>query len=725
MHRKNVSPPYVLPGFLNNKTTKETLWLSQWQYSGLKATPHLSGRQIRGINIVDDYIMRSRAYISGIGLEGALAALSPVLLLLAFPGLNSLTSPVFWRLSLAILSTLLCCLSAFTLFRSPRLGKLAGVGAALAGFGAVLPYLVTSPAAALASAVVLVFIFFTISDFAIDSSPKRTNHADRCLQRALWAALSAPVVIILLIGLVLSQVDFALYCTVAASCIAQFFFIHWSFAVKRKLYIACAAAGMTATVVLMLFQFPHLLLGTAIAVNLLESFLLLRQNPASFASGENWWEMFINHPGRILFTTFFSLCLLGTLLLIVPASTAKGTIAVIDSAFTSVSAVCVTGLAVLDTPNDFTLLGQFFILVMIQLGGLGIMSITTVAMHVMGRRLSLRHEKLLASMTDTSHQDVVRALATILKFTFTAEALGTLVLTLSFYLTGDQPLHALWRGLFTAVSAFCNAGFALQSDSLIPFQTNPLVLHTVALLIIFGGIAPATSLAIPRWLSRKSIPIPAKIALLTSLVLLAAGTIFVLIFEWNGVLAGLSIVDKIQNAWFQSATLRTAGFNSVDIAGIANSTFLVMLFFMFVGGSPGGTAGGIKTTTVAILAMTFFANAANREQIIIQHRRLHHETVYRAITIVVSGCAVWFLVVIMLTTTQSIGFRNLIFEATSAIGTVGLSTGATALLDEIGKVIIMIAMFIGRIGPLSLFMLLSNEQSVNDTRYPVERISIT
>jgi trk system potassium uptake protein TrkH len=260
---------------------------------------------------------------------------------------------------------------------------------------------------------------------------------------------------------------------------------------------------------------------------------------------------------------------------------------------------------------------------------------------------------------------------------------------------------------------------------LISYQSNPLILHTVAVLIVFGGIAPATSLVIPRWIRRKPIPIPARIALVASIVLLAVGTVFVLIFEWNGVLAGLSIIDRIQNAWFQSVTLRTAGFNSVDITTISNSTFLVMILFMFIGGSPGGTAGGIKTTTIAILAMTFLANAANREQITTQHRRLHPGTVYRAVTVVVAGGGIWFLVVMMLEMTQTISFRDLIFEATSAIGTVGLSTGATPLLDEIGKVIVIMAMFIGRIGPISLFMMLSNEQPVKDTRYPEERVSIT
>ena len=297
----------------------------------------------------------------------------------------------------------------------------------------------------------------------------------------------------------------------------------------------------------------------------------------------------------------------GTVMLLLPAAAGKGPIAFVDAAFTSVSAVCVTGLAVLDTPTDFSMTGQVMILLLIQFGGLGIMSITTVAMHAMGRRLSLRQERLMTSLMDTDRKDLVASLVLILKFTFLVEGVGALFLTGVFYTMGDSPGQAVWRGGFTAISAFCNAGFSLQSDSLVVYQEAPLVLHMVAALIICGGMAPATSLLIPRWLRRRSIPVTVRIDLVTTAVLLVSGTLFMLAFEWNGVLSGLSIFNKIHNAWFQSATLRTAGFNSVDIADVMSPTFLVMLCLMFIGGCPGGTAGGIKATTIAILAMTFWA----------------------------------------------------------------------------------------------------------------------
>ncbi|MFV0439563.1 MAG: TrkH family potassium uptake protein [Desulfopila sp.] len=669
--------------------------------------------------------MKSRAYTVEIGWEGALMVLAPAPFLLYLAGVAP-GQLVGWRCALAAASAALLFFSALTLFRRPAAGKLFAVGAVLAGYAAFLPSLISSPFAALAGSVCLIFIGSTLLRCDPTSTAVRTSHADRCLQRARWGVLTAPIVVVF--SAVLSAVtnSSGVYCAAAAFVIGQALFLHWAVTVRAWLRLCFPVVWLGAIPFALLSNFPGRYVLFLIALLSLLSFLLLpppRVRPRE--REERWWHILVNHPGRILISTFFLLCATGSLCLCLPAATTKGTISFLDAAFTSVSAVCVTGLIVLDTPNDFTLLGQIFIVILIQLGGLGIMSITTVALHAMGRRLSLKHERLLTSMTETSHRDLISSLGTILKFTFIVEGIGAVLLTLAFLQSGDSPVQAVWRGLFTAISAFCNAGFALQSESLIPFQTNSLVLHTVSLLIIFGGIAPATSLVIPRWLAGKTVPIPARLALITTLVLLVGGTLLILVFEWSGVLFGLSLVDKLQNAWFQSVTLRTAGFNSVDIAAVSSPTFLVMLFFMFVGGSPGGTAGGVKTVAIGVLAMTFWSNITNQRQIVTQHRRIHTETVYRAVTVVLAGAAVWSVIVIMLEVTQTIPARDILFEVTSALGTVGLSTGATSLLDEIGKVLIIIAMFVGRVGPVSMFMLLSDDQGPADMRYPVERVSIT
>ena len=299
------------------------------------------------------------------------------------------------------------------------------------------------------------------------------------------------------------------------------------------------------------------------------------------------------------------------------------------------------------------------------------------------------------------------------------------MLTACFLGTGIPLPLALWQGVFTAISAFCNAGFALYSTNLLAFQTQPLVLHTVAILIVLGGLAPATCLIVPNWLRGRKIELAPRIALVTTAVLLLFGTFCFLIFEWDNTLAGLSFFDKLHNAWFQSVTLRTAGFNSIDINGVLSPTYLVMLGSMFIGGSPGGTAGGIKTTTIGILAMTFWASITDRNAVIAQNRRIPPNTINRAITVFASGAMVWFTMVLALSLTQQLPARELIFEVTSALGTVGLSLGATPFLDEIGKIVVILTMFIGRIGPMTLFTLLSGDIQATDSRCPEARITLT
>ncbi|GAB6095236.1 hypothetical protein JCM14469_14880 [Desulfatiferula olefinivorans] len=665
----------------------------------------------------------SRSVLPHVGMEGALTALSPLPVIFATLGAAD-GLPALWRMGLGSAACLACLICAWTLFRRPVIGKTAGFLALMAGYGGALPSFFNDPGGALLAAVVVIAMGFALYDFSLHAGDERkSDHEHRCRQRARFAAAAVPVMTAL--SMLLGATDTVSFtAAVAASAlISQVFFVQWTFQRKTPLFFLMQGTG----VVCLMLIFWAFSTGHTVSAALVVSLVNFSAVPRSVRGAENrqnGWELLLNHPARILLSTFFGLCVLGTLLLNVPHATTAGAIDLVDAAFTSVSAVCVTGLIVLDTPHDFTGMGQMFILILIQLGGLGIMSITTVALHAMGRRLSLRQERILSSMTGNDHEELVSSLAAILKFTLIAEALGAAALSMLFYSLGDSPAQASWRGVFTAVSAFCNAGFALQTDSLIPYQDKPLILHVIALLIIVGGLAPATSLIVPRWLRGRRISVPARITLVTTVVLLVSGTLFMLAFEWNGMLAGLALPDKLHNAWFQSVTLRTAGFNSVDIAAVITPTFLVMLCLMFIGGSPGGTAGGIKTTTFGILALTFMANITNRNVIILQNRRILSATIYRAVTITASGALIWFLVLLMLTVTQPLSARDLIFEATSAIGTVGLTTGATAHLDTIGKIIIMIAMFAGRVGPMTLFMLLSGDQTSPVSRCPDVEITL-
>jgi trk system potassium uptake protein TrkH len=327
-------------------------------------------------------------------------------------------------------------------------------------------------------------------------------------------------------------------------------------------------------------------------------------------------------------------------------------------------------------------------------------------------------------MTETDHKSLINSLSVILKYTFTLELVGASLLTLMFLINGDGFGEAMWRGVFTSISAFCNAGFALQTDSLMGYNSQPMVLNTVAILIFLGGMAPAAALSIPYVVRGKSVPISYKLALSASVIMVVAGALMYLAFEWDVTLSGLSVFDKFWNALFQSVTLRTAGFNSVDIANATAPSLIIMHIFMFIGGSPGGTAGGIKTTTIAVLILTFWSNISNRKSVLYNSYKISEETIYKAVTIIIAGFIVWFAAVIMVEVTQQIPTRELMFEVTSAIGTVGLSIGATAQLDAIGKLVIVIAMFAGRIGPVTMFTFLSRS-STTGTEHIEKNITLT
>jgi trk system potassium uptake protein TrkH len=664
-----------------------------------------------------------RSALAQVGVEGALMALAPAPFILASTMVGTGAMPL-WRFVSAGIAALACLGAALLLLRRPLAGRIFGILAAMGCVAALYPFLLSDPVAALLAGVAFISILYALVDFRISTEQQQSTRGDRCLQRARWSAATVPLLVVAALLVDSAQYGLADEALAASAVLTQALTVHWLWIKSPGLRgLGWMAVSIAAAVVVVALLPSGNARPAALAVGLL-TFLALPHEGLAQVRHEHWWEALINHPARVLLSTFFGLCFLGTVLLLLPGATVRG-IGLVDAAFTSVSAVCVTGLIVLDTPNDFTGFGQGLILLLIQLGGLGIMTITTVALHVMGRRLSLRQERLMTMMTDTGHQDLLSSLVTILRFTFIAEVLGAVALAAFFYQDGDLFRTALWRGVFTSVSAFCNAGFALQSDSLIPYRDNPFILHVVALLIISGGLAPAACLIVPRWLAGRRVPLTMHLALGSTAVLLVVGILLILVLEWQGILAGMGVADKIHNAWFQSVTLRTAGFNSVDIAGVTAPVFLVMLGWMFIGGCPGGTAGGIKTTTIAVLALTFWASITGRGEVIVRNRRIAPGTIYRAVTIVGSGLLLWFVLVLMLAITQQIPVRDLIFEVTSALGTVGLSTGATARLDGIGKIIIMGAMFIGRIGPMTLFMLLSEEHSPGGSSCPDAHVTLT
>jgi trk system potassium uptake protein TrkH len=415
------------------------------------------------------------------------------------------------------------------------------------------------------------------------------------------------------------------------------------------------------------------------------------------------------HPVRAFVATFTIGGFMGASLLALPAATESGTpIAFIDAVFTAFSAICVTGLAVLDTPATFSAFGEGVILTLIQTGGLGVMTFSTAALVFFGERLSLKHERAAATLLGSPDRSTLkRMLRTVFGVTFAIEAAGALLLTLTFWLRGEAAAGALWRGTFTAISAFCNAGFALQSDSLVPFQTAPGILWSVAALITLGGLSPVLILRVAR---RRRLGIQARMVLWTSAALTVGGFVLIAGAEWQNTLAHLGWFDKITNALFQSVTLRTAGFNSIDLAAITPASFSVMVPLMFIGGSPGSTAGGIKTTTLAVVVLLVRSSVLGADRVRLGPWVLRRADVNQAAAVATFGVLTVFAMLMALALTQHIDFGPLLFEVVSAVGTVGLSVGATGDLDGIGKGLVSLAMLAGRVGPLSLLLILIRNQ---------------
>ena len=433
-------------------------------------------------------------------------------------------------------------------------------------------------------------------------------------------------------------------------------------------------------------------------------------------------ELLVQHPARCLMLTFLILCAAGTLLLRTPWAMMQD-LPVIDAAFTAVSAACVTGLSTIDIAEDLTFTGRAILLILIQLGGLGIMTLTTLALHMLGK-LTLNQEQLMHELAPVQQQDIFYNLRLVVNFTFIVESIGAALLSWGFYSVHHNLPQALELGIFTSVSAFCNAGFFPGSSNLVPYAGESLLLIIIALEIVLGGIAPIVSCSFLRIRSIRRLSFFEKLCLQGTFILLAGSTFLMLLFEWRNSLADLSLPDKLVNGFFQAVTLRTAGFNTVELATVQMPTYLFMLIFMFIGGCPGGTAGGIKVTTLAVLFFILRAAIRKETTVCADQRRIAPGTVIQAPAILTAALLVLFAVIIMLATTQLLPMRELCFEAVSALATVGLSLGITTELDTVGRIIIMAAMFIGRIGPLTLFLLFSERHSNRIPGYPPVNIPL-
>ena len=441
------------------------------------------------------------------------------------------------------------------------------------------------------------------------------------------------------------------------------------------------------------------------------------------------------HPALSLLLLFVVLISVGTVLLMLPVSAADGSATrFIDALFTATSASCVTGLVVVDTATHWSPFGQVVIMVLIQAGGFGIMAGSTLLLLIfLGRRTTLRDRVLVQeSLGGLQLGTVTTILKRIAIFTIVTELIGAVILSISF-MAGPEagprwhPL-GIWWGIFHSVSAFNNAGFDLTGGfrSLIPFVDDWVVLLTVAVLLTLGGLGFAIvgdALGKRRW---KRMALETKLVLATTAALLIGGTVLIGATEWSNpqTLGALPAEQRLLNALFESATLRTAGFTALDTGAFVEATLFVVMALMFIGGASGSTAGGIKVNTFAVLLTAIVSTVRGQPSAMAFGRRIPHATVYRALAVALLAIAFVFVIGLGVTLTSQATFVQTLFEAVSAFGTVGASTGLTPELSDPARMIIAFAMFVGRLGPLTLVLALAAQARPIPYRPAVESVRI-
>lgn len=443
-------------------------------------------------------------------------------------------------------------------------------------------------------------------------------------------------------------------------------------------------------------------------------------------------------PERVMVLGFMLVVLIGALLLTLPiAANDHRSVGFHNALFTATSAVCVTGLTVVDTADAFSMFGRIVILLLIQIGGLGFMVFATLLMVALGRRISLKNRVLIReSMNANSLAGMVRLSKWFALLALVIELIGACLLSIRFIpMMGVR--RGIWHSLFHAVSAFCNAGFDLLGGfrSLGQFQRDPLVLLTVATLVIIGGMgfAVITELLHNNFRFHK-LTLHTKLVISITVGLVVCGTVLILALEWGNPHTlgdpSMPFGDKLLNAFFQSTTLRTAGFSSLNQAELTDSAKLISVIFMFIGASPASTGGGVKTTTVGVVFLMVLSVIRGRDTVSCYGKQLPVATVRRALTIVIVSLGIVLVCTMLLSISEHSKSKNmldLMFEATSAFATVGLSSVNTPSLNQVSQALLIPVMFFGRVGPLTLALALASKlenNPKNRIHYPEDKIMI-
>ena len=431
--------------------------------------------------------------------------------------------------------------------------------------------------------------------------------------------------------------------------------------------------------------------------------------------------------------SFLLVIAVGTLLLTLPISSRTGRLGVIDALFTATSATCVTGLVVRDTWSQFSLFGQVIILMLIQVGGLGLVTLTSFFALAARRRMGFRDLRLLGeSVSADGLSKATEVLKIVIKLAAAFEAVGIVLLLFAF--VPQFGAEGVWVSVFTAISAFCNAGFDLFGrfgaySSLVPYVNNYYVQAVVMFMIMAGGLGFMVWVELAEYRKKRRLSLHAKVVLQFSAIFWVGGAVLLALLEWSNprTMGGLSVPGKIMAALFQSVSTRTAGMNTIDLAACSPISKLLMSVLQFIGAAPGSTGGGVKVTTFAVLILTIRSVAQGRDDCVIGGHHIESKTVYRALTIIVIGAVAAFgsAVVVYYNTAETVSVIDCIFESCSAFGTVGLSVGVTGQLNTGAKLLYMACMFMGRVGPVSLAISLTAKPDDNKRKVlPVGHINV-
>ena len=440
------------------------------------------------------------------------------------------------------------------------------------------------------------------------------------------------------------------------------------------------------------------------------------------------------HPATLVLASFLLVILAGTALLLLPVSTAEGkTTHIIDALFTATSAVCVTGLTVVDTGTHFSRFGQWMIMLLIQVGGLGLMTISVALFQWLGRGVSIRHRMAMQDIfTHTPRQDIFNLVRSVIFFTLGVEFVGAVFLTISF-LAEFPWLQAGYLGLFHAVSAFCNAGFGLFPDNLMRYSGHWTINLTVCGLIVIGGIGFPVLYDLRQYVSNRRIKrvrltIQTKTVLITTLILILGGAVMFAILERGALSGAPALSHRLLIPLFQSITCRTAGFNTVDIGALGEATLLVMIFLMFFGASPGSCGGGVKTTTIALVSVFTISRIRRRRRVNLFKKSVPTETVSRSLSLILISIGiistVLFLMLAEPPSEPKPRALPYLFETVSAFGTVGLSVGITSSLSFLGKFWIILTMIIGRVGVLTFAYIIVGGEPTRGIEHSEENLMI-